>query len=96
MGRWWLFRASRAEIDEALGESCRMALAGLTLLPGGYEVRTSVDTLSLVITRRGPAFELVFHGPWRSAKKGVLLAKLIRKQFEPVVPRLRIRLRPRS
>lgn len=70
-----------------------MALAELTISPAGYEIRTSRETLTLAVSPRGRAFELVFRGPWRDVRKAVLIRKLIAKQFEPLVPRLRIRLR---
>jgi hypothetical protein len=89
-----LFRCTRAEIDAALSDTCRMALARLTIDPSGYEIRTSTLFLVVSLSRRGPAFEIGFRGPWREGKKGRLIRNLIAKQFEPVVPRLRIRTRP--
>jgi len=71
-----------------------MALAGLTIQPRGYEIRTATQRLVVSVTRRGSAFEIGFRGPWREGKKGSLVRKLIAKQFEPLVPRLRIRTRP--
>lgn len=70
-----------------------MALAELTISPPGYEIRTARETLTLSVARRGPSFELVFRGPWRELKKAALIRKLIAKQFEPLVPRVRIELR---
>jgi hypothetical protein len=70
-----------------------MALAELTISPSGYEIRTSRETLTIELSPRGRALALVFRGPWRDVRKAVLIRKLIAKQFEPLVPRLRIRLR---
>ncbi len=70
-----------------------MALTGLVVVPDGYELKTASHTLPLDLIERGSVYELVFRGAWKATKKGALLKKLIRKQFEPLVPRLRIRLK---
>ena len=70
-----------------------MALARLTILPAGYEIRTATQCLSLFVSPRGFGFDVAFHGPWREGKKARLIENLIAKQFDPLVPRFRIRLR---
>lgn len=69
-----------------------MALARLAPVPAGYEIQTATQRLVVFLTPRGPVFELGFRGPW-GAGKGKLIQKLIAKQFDPVIPRIRIRLR---
>lgn len=70
-----------------------MTLTELAVVPGGYELETAGRTLFLDLIERGSVYELIFRGAWKATKKGALLKRLIRKQFDPVVPRLRIRLK---
>ncbi|MDQ3515334.1 MAG: hypothetical protein M3403_00970 [Gemmatimonadota bacterium] len=91
--RWWVFRANRAEVDDALSTTCRMMLVRLLVTSPGYEIYMGATALGVVVSRRGPALQLTFRGPWRAGKKNVLVRNLFAKQFEPIVPRLRIRLR---
>lgn len=94
-GRWWVFRIDRAELDAALANSCRMSLARLTVVPGAYEIQTSRETFFLTVARRYRGFALDFRGAWSTTQRGALLKKLIGKQFEPIIPRLRITQRRR-
>ena len=80
------------ELEEALQNTCRMSLAELESSPGGYHIRTSKQELRIRVEPRRFATELTFRGPWRSPK-GMLIKKLIAKQFEPFIPRLRVRLK---
>lgn len=41
----------------------------------------------------GSSFTIRFIGPWRAGRKATLLQQLIAKQYEPPVPRIRIRMR---
>lgn len=70
-----------------------MALAHLTIDRGGYEIRTATQCLVVSLTRRGSAFEMRYRGPWSEGRKATLIRDLIAKQFDPVVPRLRIQTR---
>lgn len=76
-----------------MATTCRMLLVGLAVAPEGYEVRTRHDSLRVAVSRQGRAFRLGFRGRWREAAKGKLVQRLLAKQFEPLVPRPRIRLR---
>ncbi|MGI8617674.1 MAG: hypothetical protein ACR2L6_01125 [Gemmatimonadaceae bacterium] len=69
-----------------------MTLARLAVSPAGYEIQTSPDVLRLTVAQHGRVFELGFAGSWRAARKGKLIKRLLAKQFDPVIPRLRIRL----
>ncbi|MEO6331319.1 MAG: hypothetical protein ABIV11_02690 [Gemmatimonadaceae bacterium] len=68
-----------------------MALARLAVSPAGYEIQTSKESLLLSVVRHGSVFQLGFHGSWRAGKKGRLIRNLIAKQFDPVIPRIRLR-----
>lgn len=92
-GRWWLFKTSRAEIDAAVGATCRMTLARLTTAADGYEIDSSRGVLIVTVSRNGGVFALGFSGMGRAGKKGVLIRNLLAKQFDPIIPRIRIRLR---
>ena len=92
-GHWWLLRSTRAEIDEAIASTCRMTLARLTTLPDGYQIHVGRDSFLLTLARRGDGMALRFKGLARAGKKGLLIRKLLSKQFNPFVPRLKIRLR---
>lgn len=70
-----------------------MTLVAHAVLPGGYEIRTRQDLLRLTLSSHGRAFQLRFPGRWRAVAKGMLVKRLLGKQFEPFVPRPRIRLR---
>jgi hypothetical protein len=70
-----------------------MTLVGLTVSPAGYEIQTRHDSLGLTLSSHGRGFQLGFAGRWRAAAKGRLVKRLLAKQFEPFVPRPRIRLR---
>ncbi len=70
-----------------------MALARLTSLPDGYQIHVGRETFSLILDSRGNAVALRFKGLGRAGKKGLLIRKLLSKQFDPVVPRLKIHLR---
>jgi hypothetical protein len=76
-----------------MAATCRMTLARLTILPDGYQVHVGRDSFTLTLTPRGDAIALRFQGLGRAGKKGILIRKLLAKQFEPLVPRFRIRLR---
>ena len=91
--RWWVFRASRTEVEEALSTTCRMTLVRLGVTSLGYKIDIDSTALGVVVSRRGPALQLTFPGAWRAGKKSTLVRNVIAKQFEPIVPRLRIRLR---
>lgn len=70
-----------------------MMLVAFAVAPDGYEIRTRHDSLRLTLSMQGRAFRLGFPGRWREAAKGKLVRRLLAKQFEPLVPRPRIRLR---
>ncbi|MGK2934438.1 MAG: hypothetical protein ACSLFE_04245 [Gemmatimonadaceae bacterium] len=70
-----------------------MTLVALAVSPDGYEIRTRHESLRVTLTSRGRAFQLRFPGRWRAVAKGKLVKRLLAKQFEPFVPRPRIRLR---
>lgn len=70
-----------------------MTLVALAMSPDGYEIRTRQESLRIILVSRGRAFQLRFPGRWREAAKGNLVKRLLAKQFEPFVPRPRIRLR---
>jgi hypothetical protein len=70
-----------------------MTLVAHTVSPGGYEIRTRQDLLRLTLSSHGRAFQLGFAGNWRAVAKGKLVKRLLAKQFEPFIPRPRIRLR---
>lgn len=90
---WWLLRSTRAEIDEAITKTCRMALARLTSLPDGYQIHVGRESFVLTLVPRGNSIALRFKGLGRAGKKGLLIRKLLGKQFDPVIPRLKIHLR---
>ena len=90
---WWVLRSTRAEIDEAIGNTCRMALARLTSLPDGCRIHVGRESFSVTLVPRAGGVALRFHGLERAGKKGLLIRKLLSKQFDPFVPRPRIRLR---
>ena len=92
-GHWWLLRSTRAEIEDAISKTCRMTLARLTSLPDGYRIHVGRDSFTVTLVPRGNAFALRFIGLGRAGKKGLLIRKLLSKQFDPFVPRLKIRLR---
>ena len=92
-GHWWLLRSTRADIDEAIGKTCRMALARLTSVPDGYQIHVGRDSFLLTLVRRGDGMALRFKGLERAGKKGILIRKLLAKQFTPIIPRLKIHLR---
>lgn len=69
-----------------------MMLAQLTAVAEGYRVQTPRETLHIDVVAKARVFTVVFRGPWRGSRKAGLIRKLLRKQFEPVIPRLRIRL----
>ena len=91
---WWVLRSTRAEMDEAIGNTCRMALARLTSLPDGCEVHVGRESFMVTLVPRGGGVALRFRGLERAGKKGLLIRKLLSKQFDPFVLRLKIRLRP--
>lgn len=70
-----------------------MTLARLTTLPDGYQVHVGRDSFLLTLMPRGDGMALRFKGLRRAGKKGILIRKLLVKQFAPFVPRLRIHLR---
>lgn len=72
-----------------------MTLVALAVSPDGYEIRTRDEALRLTLVSRGRVFELGFPGGWRAVAKGKLVKRLLAKQFEPFLPRPRIRL-PRT
>jgi len=92
-GRWWLFKTSRAEIDDAVGATCRMTLARLTAAADRYEIDSSRGVLIVTVSRNAGFFALGFSGMAQAGKKGVLIRNLLAKQFDPIIPRIRIRLR---
>lgn len=92
-GHWWLLRSTRAEIDEAVSNTCRMTLARLTSLPEGYQIHVGRDSFLLTLARRGDGMALRFKGLSGAGKKGLLIRKLLVKQFAPFIPRLKIHLR---
>lgn len=92
-GRWWLLRSTRAEIDEAIASACRMTLARLTTLPDGYQIHVGRESFRVTLVPRGGGMALRFRGLERAGRKGLLIRKLLSKQFDPFVPRLKIRLR---
>ena len=76
-----------------MAATCRMTLVAHTASPGGYEIRMRQDLLRLTLSSHGRAFQLGFAGNWRGGAKGKLIKRLLAKQFEPFIPRPRIRLR---
>jgi hypothetical protein len=76
-----------------MATTCRMTLARLTTLADGYQVHVARDSFTLTLAPRGDTIALRFQSLARAGKKGILIRNLLRKQFNPVVPRLRIRLR---
>lgn len=76
-----------------MATTCRMTLARLTVLPDGYEVHVGRDSFTLTLEPRRNAIALRFQGLGRAGKKGILIRKLLGKQFDPLIPRLRVRLR---
>lgn len=70
-----------------------MMLARLTALPEGYQVHVGHESFLLTLARRGDGMALRFKGLGRAGKKGILIRKLLVKQFTPFVPRLKIHLR---
>jgi hypothetical protein len=92
-GHWWLLRSTRAEVQEAITNTCRMALARLTSLPDGYQIHVGRESFALTLVQRGNAVGLRFKGLGQAGKKGILIRKLLSKQFDPVIPRLKIKLR---
>ena len=70
-----------------------MTLARLTTLPDGYRVHVGRDSFRLTLTRRGDGMALRFKELGRAGKKGHLIRKLLGKQFDPVIPRLRFKQR---
>ena len=90
-----MFRCELDDVAKALAATGRMALARVTETAGGYELSTAKDVFAIVVARRGRGVDLRFRGRWSTAKKGILLRNLLAKQFEPVVPRLRIALKRR-
>ncbi len=92
-GRWWLFRTSRAEIDDAVGATCRMTLARLTAVADRYEIDSSRGVLIVSVSRNAGVIALGFSDMGQADKKGVLIRNLLAKQFDPIIPRIRIRLR---
>lgn len=70
-----------------------MTLVELAVSPDRYEIRTVDASLHLTISPPGRVVWLGFAQSWREVAKGKLIKRLLAKQFEPVVPRPRIRLR---
>ncbi len=70
-----------------------MTLVHLRVTSDGYEIQTGGAPLRVTVSHGGPVLQLTFPGAWRAARKGVLVRNLIAKQFQPMVPRLRIHLR---
>lgn len=70
-----------------------MTLVAHDVSPGGYEIRIRQHLLRLTLSAHGRTFQLGFAGDWRGAAKGKLVKRLLAKQFEPFIPRPRIRLR---
>lgn len=92
--RWWVLRIHRDDLDAALLRSCRMVLAVPTVTAEGVRVQLARTQLLIRIRSCGVrAFELRFDGPWRTHRKARLVRSVIAKQFEPPIPRIRIRLR---
>jgi hypothetical protein len=92
--RWWVLRIYRDELDDALIRSCRMVRAWPAITPEGVRLQVADAELMIRIRARGSgAFQLRFDGPWRAQRKATLLRSVIAKQFEPPLPRIRIRLR---
>ena len=79
-------------MDDAVAATCRMTLTKLTILSDGYRVQVG-DSFVLALVLRGNGMVLRFEGLARAGKKGLLVRKVLRKQFNPIVPPLRIRLR---
>ena len=93
--RWRLFKCDLEDVARALASTGRMALARVSETAGGYELSTAKDVFIVRVALRRRGVDLRFLGPWTTAKKGVLLRNLLAKQFEPIIPRLRITLRRR-
>ena len=70
-----------------------MMLVRLLVTSAGHEIQAGGASLIVSVSRRGPALQLTFRGPWGAGKKSMLIRNLFAKQFEPVIPRLRIHLR---
>lgn len=70
-----------------------MTLVALAVSPDGYVISTRQDLLRLILSNQGRTFQLGFAGNWRAGAKGKLVKRLLAKQFEPFIPRPRIRLR---
>jgi hypothetical protein len=94
-GHWLLLRSTKTEVHEAIASTCRMALARLTSLPDGYQIHVGRESFALTLVPRGNALALRFKGLGRAGKKGLLIRKLLSKQFDPIIPRLKIHLRKR-
>jgi len=95
-GRWWVLRIDRDALETALARSCRMVLAVPTVTAEGVHVRLARRTLTIRIRAAGRrCFELGFRGDWRAERKARLVRAVIAKQLEPLMPRVRIRLRRR-
>jgi hypothetical protein len=91
---WWLFRIERHELDAAIARTCGMARASCTIDDDRVLLQLTHVELTMHIRARGPhQFELRFAGPWRAHRKALLVRSLLAKQFEPLLPRIRIRLR---
>jgi hypothetical protein len=93
-GRWWVLHIRRDELDQTIARACRMVLATSNVTAEGVRVRLAQTDLSIHMRPLGTsAFELSFEGPWRAHRKAILLLSVIAKQFDPPLPRIRIRLR---
>ena len=96
-GRWWVLRIDRAELDAALVRSCRMVLAVPTVTAEAVHVQLARTVLTIRIRALGRrSFELDFSGDWRAERKARLTRAVVAKQLEPLLPRIRIRLRRRG
>lgn len=92
-GRWWIFRTVRGELEGTLTASCRRVLAPCSAEEGGITVRLGAAPLVIMIRPLASrSFTLRFSGPWRSERKAMLLQGLVAKQYEPAIPRIKIRL----
>lgn len=92
-GRWWILRTVRGDLEATLTAACRRVLAPFSAEGGDIAVRLGAAPLAIIIRPfASRSFTLRFSGPWRSERKAMLLQRLVAKQYEPAIPRVKIRL----
>jgi len=92
-GRWWILRTVRGDLEATLTAACRRVLAPFSAEGGDIAVRPGAAPLVIIIRPfASRSFTLRFSGPWRSERKAMLLQRLVAKQYEPAIPRIKIRL----